>query len=131
MSAEKNELEELSEEEKREMDFILKTISGAIENDERGVSIADPQRMREFIKSETLLRRSLGGQGLKIEAIPHDDYASVGTIRVKAKTLIVREPTWFARAVSMASNYEVYPRTDGKIMLALTFYGMTKHLRGQ
>jgi len=51
-------------------------------------------------------------------------------IRILAKRLVIRDPAAFARATALASNYEIYPRTDGTIMFALTFYGMTKKLEG-
>lgn len=120
--------EEMTGEELREIDSILDAIGEMIERGEGGVSAIDMSRVHDFVTCESVLRRVLRGRGLKIEAIPHDGFGSVGVIRVLASGLSIRDPQKFADAVSLASNYEIYPRTDGKIMFALTFYGMTNKI---
>ena len=122
--------DELTEEEQREMDAILLSIGEMIEEQESGLSVVNEQRALEFVTCESYLRKHLKGKGLRIEAIPNDGYASVGVIRVLAKELIIEEPERFAKVAELASNYEIYPRTDGKIMLAFTFYGMTNKIGG-
>ena len=94
------------------------------------VSYVDAEREMEYQTCCELLKTALKGSKAKIQCVPHDNSASVGVIRILAKRLIIRDPTAFARATALASNYEVYPRTDGTIMFALTFYGMTKKLEG-
>ena len=94
------------------------------------VSFADAEREKEFQTCFALLKTALKGSRARIQCVPHDNSASVGVIRILAKRLVIRDPAAFARATALASNYEIYPRTDGTIMFALTFYGMTKKLEG-
>ena len=115
-----------TEEEQWEMDEIISRIGAMIAEQESGLSVVDAQRVKEFIACETYLRTQLRGTGIKIEAIPNDGYASSGVIRVTAKELVVDDPERFVKMTELASNFEIYPRTDGKLMFALTFYGMTK-----
>lgn len=124
-----NQREDMSGEELREFDDIISSIWEMIENEEHGVSVVNDKRVREFILCESILRRVLTGRGIRIEVVPHDGFASVGVIRVSARNLTVKDPIAFSRAVNLASNYEIYPKTDGKIMFALTFYGMTKKIK--
>lgn len=115
-----------TEEEQWETDEIILRLGEMIAEQESGISVVDTQRVNAFVTCETYLRTYLRGKGIKIEAIPNDGYASVGVIRVSAKELWVEDPGLFARMTGLASNYEVYPRVDGKLMFALTFYGMTR-----
>ena len=114
------------EEAFREWDVILLECKLALTKETKAVSVVNPARMRDFVTREAYLRTYLRGKGIKIEAIPNDGYASVGVIRVSAKELWVKDPVLFAKMTCLASNYEVYPRVDGKLMFALTFYGMTR-----
>lgn len=117
--------EEMTDEEQLEADGVLEAIGEFVEREENGVSTVNGKRFRDFSACESLLRRALHGRAIKFEVIPHGIFSSVGVIRVTMKNMTVLEPEVFARAVRLASNYEIYPKTDGKIMFALTFYGMT------
>ena len=106
-------------------DELLKAVYRAILEDEAGVQVTNPNRMREFQFCAEVMK-SLFGNSASIEVIPHDDFPSVGTIRILSNRFRFKDPVKFARAAKLASNYEIYPRTDGKLMMALTFYGMTE-----
>lgn len=104
---------------------ILSSVADIIENEESGVSFANTKRIGEFYTCSELIRYALNGEGIDISVIAHDKFASVGTIRVTGKRFSVTDTPLFARALRMASNYEMYPRLDGTLVLALTFYGLT------
>lgn len=119
----------MSVEEQAAIDSILDAIGEFIEREESGVSVINMKRAKEFATCDYLLRHTLRGRGIKIETVPHDSFGSAGVIRISANSLSIREPMKFARALKLASNYEIYPKLDGKIMLALTFYGMTDKIK--
>lgn len=110
-------------------DDFIRAVGERIAAEESGISIANPTREKEFQVCADYLKKTLRGHRLKIQCEPHDGYASVGVIRVLAEDFTVMKTDEFAAAVKLASNYEIYPRTDGKVMFALTFYGMTKKVR--
>lgn len=110
-------------------DDFIRALGEQIARDESGVSIANKTREREFQVCAEYLKKTVKGRGVKIQCVPHDGYASVGVIRILANDFTVMKTDEFAAAVKLASNYEIYPRTDGKVMFALTFYGMTKKVR--
>lgn len=105
---------------------LMKKVWKAIVEDESGISVQDPKRMEEFLTCRRVLKTVLRGDGLKMNAIPHDDFPSVGTISITAKYLNVTNPALFAKACALASNYEMYPKLDGTVVFNLTFYGMTR-----
>ncbi len=112
------------------MDEILRLVAEEIEREESGLSVMDPRRMEELYESFEALKQLLKGSGARIECVPHDGFASVGTVSVTARNLRVTDPQLFLKAVSRASNWEIYPRTDGFFVLSLTFYGMTHRIGG-
>lgn len=112
------------DEEDREFDALIEIFREAQENSHGAVYVANPRRVREFIECESFLRRMFKDTGATIEVVPNDGGGSIGVIRVLTKTINIRNTAGFVRAVRLASNYEIYPRTDGKMMFALIFYGM-------
>ena len=108
-----------------EADEILKRVVKAIEEEESGVSFVNTERVKEFVTCEMALRELLKGSRSTMEVVPHDGFSSVGVIRVLTEGFTIKDTQSFAEATSLASNYEIYARTDGKLMFALTFYGMT------
>lgn len=113
----------------KKLDDLLKKTWNAILQDESGLSIEDPKRLAEFEACHKVLRQVLHGSGLKMSAVSHDDFPSVGTISVTAKDLTVTDTDLFARACALASNYEMYPKLDGTVVFNLTFYGMTRKVK--
>ena len=110
------------------MDAILRAVTEQIEKEENGVSFLNLRREKEYRACCKVLEQLMKGSDARIQYVPHDGLASVGVIRVTSKGFTVRDPALFVMATSFASNYEIYPRTDGSIMFALTFYGMTNRV---
>ena len=109
-----------------EMDSILMAISDLVEKKESGISFIDKGRMMEMYASNEILQTILRDSKAKIQFLPHNKYASVGVIRILAKKIDIKQTKLLSQALKFASNFEIYPRTDGRFMLALTFYGLTK-----
>ncbi len=114
------------EEVERELGPVVMAAMRAIRKQESGVHIENRERAEEFNLCYKALRFILKGSGARLEAIPHDGFPSVGTITATMRSLNLRNPKLFVDACSLASNYEIYPKLDGTIVLALTFYGMAE-----
>ena len=114
------------EKARQELDAIMRRVLDAIIADEAGAQVVDPKRMREFLACGEVMKKLFHGRGTKVQVVPHDDFPSVGTIRVFTKRLDISDPLLFYEAASLSSNYEIYPKLDGTLVLALTFYGLTK-----
>lgn len=121
---------EEDERAEKELRDLMKKVAEAIMEDESGVSIMNPERLAEFETCSRILRKVLCGKNIKMSAVPHDNLPSVGTISFEAKKFSVTDTDLFARACALASNYEMYPKLDGTIVINLTFYDMTRKVRG-
>lgn len=109
---------------------ILEQLFALIEQDEAKTQILNPRRMQQFKYCADTMEALFGRDALEFTAVPHDLYPSCGTITVLAKNLTIRNPEQFTLAAAYASNFEVYPKLDGKLVLAFTFYGLTNKLEG-
>ena len=112
--------------EDRELREFFSRIMQAIQEDESGIQMTNPRRMREFMLCAEVMKKLFLKNSSKVEVIPHDGFPSVGTITVTTNNLIIRDPETFADAAGLSDNYEIYPKTDGTIVLAITFYGLTE-----
>lgn len=72
-----------------------------------------------------VLRKSTSEGELNIEL---DDVFNLGSISVELDLLTIEEPLVFANMIYKADNFEVYPLTNGKIRLDITFQGVLKSL---
>ena len=114
---------------KKELDELLLSVAKAIEEDEAGIQIVNPKRMQEFLACGEAMKHMFRVSGTKVIISPHNMYPSVGTIEIVTKKLKFDNIELFTLASGLASNYDVYPKLDGTIVLALTFYGLTKKVK--
>lgn len=57
-----------------------------------------------------------------------DQTFNLGSISVELDTLTIYEPKVFADIICKADNFEIYPLTDGRIRLDLTFQSILKSI---
>lgn len=81
--------------------------------------------MRTAAQLTDILRKTEPEGELNIEI---DDVLNIGSISVELDSLTVEEPLTFSDMIYKADNFEVYPLTNGKIRLDITFHGVLKNL---
>ena len=115
----------------KELYQFLSLAVDAINENEAGVSIVDSDGMRNFSQCYQELKALFNGSGAKVNCKPHDGFNSVGTISIIADSFAIQDTNAFTKAVKRAANYEIYPRTDGKLMMELIFYNLTRKVDGK
>lgn len=70
----------------------------------------------------------VSNEGNKIEVDTIDDF-NIGSVSVELSELTVTNPTLFCKIISACDNFEIYPLTNGKIRLGLTFRQMFNSMR--
>ena len=53
-------------------------------------------------------------------------YKSMGIVSVVGRNLEFKNSELFMRAIELASNFEVYPKTDGTVVMNFTFHGLMR-----
>lgn len=107
-------------------DEILNRIASAISAEESGVSVVRPDKLEMIATVYDAVKASTGGRGVKVSYELNAPYTSMGSVSVIGKEIKIVNTKLFTMAVSLASNFEVYTKTNGKIQMDLTFHNITR-----
>lgn len=108
------------------IDNIISTVGESIVNDEQRTSIINPIKLQQIQFAYKTLRYMIRGSGAKVTYKLHEPFNSVGYVSIAGKMINIKRPEWFVKVAEYASNFEVYPKTDGTIQANFTFLGLTK-----
>ena len=114
------------EEAEAMLDNLLDSLTEMIQESESRTSLVAPARLQQFAAAHNILKHLTKGTGVKLTYEMHEPFASVGSITVVGKNPKFRRPDLFVKAARLASNVDIYPRTDGTIQIDFTFHGLTR-----
>lgn len=106
-------------------DALMAAITGRIEQDESRASVTNQDRVQQVLYTYKVMKRLMKGTGTKVTYELHEPYRSVGSVSVTGKNIDFRKMSQFLEAAEIASNFEVYPKTDGTVCLAFAFHNLT------
>lgn len=107
------------------MDSLVISVANDIAQDESCTSIINPYRMQQLLYTYKVMKYLMKGTSAKVTYKLHEPYQSMGSVSVTGKDIEFKKVSWFLRAAELASNYEVYPKTDGTVCMTFTFHGIT------
>lgn len=117
----------MSDAEVEEMlDNLVTTIGDEAAADDSKTAIINPYRIQQVLYTYKVLKYLTKGTKAKVTYTLHDPYKSMGVVSVIGSDLLFRNTEWFMKAVELASNFEVYPKTDGTVQMDFTFHGLTR-----
>ncbi len=111
-----------------ELDAALEGLFELIrQQPENQMKMINPLRYRLILKTAAqltrLLRKTVSDGELNIDV---NTTFNLGTITVELDELSVDDPLAFADVIRQADNFEIYPLTNGKIKLDITFQSVLK-----
>ena len=107
------------------MDSLVISVANDIAQDESRTSIINPYRMQQLLYTYKVMKYLMKGTSAKVTYKLHEPYQSMGSVSVTGKDIEFKNVSWFIRAAELASNYEVYPKTDGTVCITFTFHNLT------
>ena len=113
-------------ENQNELDELIDCIGQWILGDEQQPSTLQPIRLQMMNFSYSVLKRIAAENGMTISYELHKPFQSMGSICLEGEDLVFLNCKQLARAISFADNIDVFPLTNGRIRLVLTFHGLTK-----
>lgn len=117
----------MSDEEVEEMlDNLVTTIGDEIAADNSHVAIINPYRIQQVLYTYKVMKYLAKGTKAKVSYKLHSPFKSMGSVSVVGTDMLFRNTEWFIKAVELASNFEVYPKTDGTVQMNFTFHGLTR-----
>lgn len=111
---------------KNNSEETLARIANEIAKEESGVSVVRPDKLEMIAAAYDAVKASTSGKGVKVSYELNAPYTSMGSISVTGKEIKIVNTKLFTMAVSLASNFEVYTKTDGKVQMDLTFHNITR-----
>lgn len=100
----------------------------AFERAMSGTTVIVPQRMREYSEALDIIKSSIDGENITIDCDMFDIVVTGGGITIKADSLTVINPIMMSKVFDLASNVEVHPMTDGRVMVCFGFNGLAKRI---
>lgn len=92
---------------------------------ENTVKVINLARYKTMMQTAAELKEILSaGQGKGEFDVEICDLLNYGAITVTLDELVAQDTALFAAMIARADNFEVYPRTDGRIQLNIMFYAM-------
>lgn len=117
----------MSDEEVEEMlDNLVTTIGDEAAADDSQTAIVNPYRIQQVLYTYKVLKYLTKGTKANVTYELHEPYKSMGSVSVVGANLLFRNAEWFMKAVELASNFEVYPKTNGAVQMNFTFHGLTR-----
>ena len=104
--------------------FVQKAI-----DEQNEPSILNPNRVKELAISYNILESIVVGDNVKISYVLHKPFTSMGYIRITGNNISFPNIKAFLKAVSLASNFELLPKTTGEIEMNFTFHEITKSIK--
>lgn len=108
------------------LDNVVVTVGEAIIADESKPAVINPIKIQQMQFAYGVLKYLTRDSDVKLTYALHEPFKSMGSISVEGKNLVFTNSEWFSRAAEFASNTEIYPLTNGKVRLTLTFHGLVK-----
>ncbi len=118
------EKEFMSDAEVEEMlDGLIDLIEG--QSEDNSIAVINPRKIQAVLYTYKVLKYLTKGTGAKVSYVLNEPYKSMGSVSVCGKNLTFSNPKWFMVAVKLASNFNVYPKTNGTVQMDFTFHGLT------
>lgn len=113
------------ESDEEAMAFVDEVVT-EIANSEAGTSVTIPERVKRVEVAYKALRLIAKGKDVDVTYELNAPYTSMGSVSIVGKEVIITNPALFAKVAEMASNFEVYPKTNGTVEMNFTFHNLTR-----
>lgn len=114
------------EEAMASVDEIMMEIANDISGDEAGTSVIIPERAKQIETAYKSLLLIAKGKNVDVTYEMNAPYTSVGSVSITGREIIITNPVLFAKVAEMASNFEIYPKTNGTVQMNFTFHNITR-----
>ena len=113
--------------EKTEEDFI-NSIGKVIEKEEKLLSVPNPEQIAKIVYAYSILEHMSEVTDAKISYTLNKPFKGMGCITVTGKNLSFKSAN-FIIASELASNVDIFPKTNGTVQIDFTFHELTKIIK--
>lgn len=124
-----NDMYYMSDDEFEQMaDEIIASLGEIVMADQAVPSIVNFQRYKQIVFAHKALEKLLANEDVVIDCDLHEPFHSVGVISIIGDGFTFNNTRIFTMICELASNIDVYTRADNKVVMDLTFHGLTKKM---
>ena len=117
----------MTDDEVEEMlDSLVTEMGNEAMMEDNKTSIVNPFKIQQVLYTYKVMKYLVKGTNTRVSYVLHKPYRSMGRVQVVGMELSFRKPDWFMKAVALANNFEVYPKTDGTVQMNFTFHSLTE-----
>lgn len=96
-----------------------------IENFGTGVSVLNPEKTKMVLLIFNTLKNQLKRYNVEVNCRLNEPFSNMGCISITGKSPVFYDSTWLSAVAKLASNFNVYPKTNGTVQMDFTFYGLS------
>lgn len=107
------------------MDSIVLSMAEQADEEDKGNAINNPKKIKMVLETYKALSKIAKGKGVKVGFRINEPYRSMASVSVVGKDIVFSDTETFYAAARLASNLDIYPKTDGTIKMDFTFHDIT------
>ena len=119
------------EEVEETLDALIQSLNEQVQGTQNTVSVVNPQRLQCLKYTYQMLKYLTRGTDAVVTYEVHKPLTSMGSVSVVGKNLRFSNSRLFSASVQLASNFEMYPKTDGTVRMDFTFHGITTKVNSE
>lgn len=111
-------------------DTILLSLAQQIREYDSNPYVMNFHMIKQVLYTYKSLKHSIRDlDGVNVTYKLFDPYTSMGSVSVVDENIIFEDLKYFAQSIELASNFEVYSRTDGTVKMDFTFHGLARPIK--
>lgn len=95
---------------------------------EYGTLVFVPEKVKQVETAYKIMQLIAKGKDLNVTYELNTPYVSMGAVSVVGKEIVIADQALFVKVAEMASNFEIYPKTDGTVQMNFTFHNLTRRV---
>ncbi len=107
----------------------LNTVMHLVQETEKKMHTNNPDKLEQMDLCEYLLREAT--EEGRVTTVINSPFKSMGYVSVEGKEITITAPDLLIFAAGLASNVDIYTKTDGTIRFDFTFHGIASPSKGE
>lgn len=95
------------------------------ENRSNSISTINLDRVHDMVRVYNVVKEMTKDTSANVNYKIEDPSVGLGVVSAECETLVFNSPKKFTEAVTLADNFNVYPKTNGKVHMDFALYNMT------
>lgn len=98
------------------------------QEDEKKTKVVNPKQCQLVIEAYKVLAKMLANTKAQVSYKLFEPAKTMGYIEVLCSKIVLRDVKTFVALSKLASNIEVYPRTDNKVQINIAFHRVAENI---